>query len=158
MPDKQQEIKDLDKYLRGKGGANFEKYYKAGVRGLSDIDMAYVRYGYLIFNEEKETKGDVLPLQYAQFMLFKAIQELNLEKTRCYVSVWHDNEVYVFSMISLIDKFNTKIYNFEKKRMEKYYEPFLQKHPLKDANHIFNEKQYYNWFKNQCDACDNGFK
>ena len=158
MPDAKQEIHDLDKYLRGKGGANFEKYYKAGVRGLSDIDMAYVRYGYLIFNEEKETKGEVLPLNYAQFMLFKAIQELNPEKTRCYVSVWHNNEIYVFSIKSLIESFEIKIYNSKKKRWDREYEPFLQNYPLKKADRIFDEGQYYRWFANRCKACDEGFK
>jgi len=154
MTDKQQEIHDLDKYLRGKGGANFEKYYKAGVTGLTDIDLAYVRNGCLIFNEEKMTKQDVLPLQYSQFMLFKALQELNPEKVRCYISVFKDNEVFVFDIMCLICLSLTPT----GKSRHKEYEPWVQKHPLSKADHIFSEKQYYDWFANKTKECNNEFR
>ena len=154
MTDQKQEIHDLDKYLRGKGGANFEKYYKAGVSGLTDIDIAYVKNGYLIFNEEKQTTKDVLPLQYAQFMLFKAITELNPEKVRCFVSVFKESMVYVFSIAHLIYQSQIKIYNSEHTE----YEPWRQNHPLFKADFVFTEKQYYRWFTIQTKACDSEFK
>ena len=154
MTDKQQGINDLDKYLRGKGGANFEKYYKAGVSGLTDIDLVYVKNGCLIFNEEKTTSRDILPLNYAQFMLFKAIQELKPEKTRCYISVFKDNEVFIFNIMSLIFSSLTPT----GKSRHKVYEPWVQVYPLSKADHIFDEKQYYTWFANQCKECENGFK
>ncbi len=149
--DKKQEIHDLDKYLRSKGGANFEKYYKAGVSGLTDIDIAYVKNGYLIFNEEKETTRDVLPLQYSQFMLFKTLYELNPEKVRCFISVWFDNEIFVFDIRTLIKRSKQLI-----EGKHTFYEPWrkVSNYPLMYADKTYDEIAYYNWFANQTRECD----
>ena len=131
--------------------------HKKGIKRKEISEKLNVKYSTvtkIVKNDQIKIRRAKNPEKFRE----KAIQELKPEQTRCYISVFTNNLVYVFNINNLIEKYNTKIYNKEKKRYEREYEPYFQKMPIGQADRIFDKKQYYNWFARQTEKCDKGFK